>query len=38
MVPHGDQRLEVDVFDQPPGLVLVEVELRSETELVDLPD
>jgi len=38
VVPHGDQRLEVDVFDQPPGLVLVEVELRSETELVDLPD
>ncbi|MEW6223085.1 MAG: hypothetical protein AB1627_00500 [Chloroflexota bacterium] len=37
VLPHGDQRLEVDVFEEPPGLVLVEVELRSEAEPVSLP-
>ena len=37
VVPHGEQRLEVDVFEEPPGLVLVEVELRSEAEPVSLP-
>src|SRR5450759_1870211 len=30
LVPHGEQRLEIDVFEEPAGLVLVEVELRSE--------
>lgn len=37
VVPHGDQRLEIDVFDEPPGLVVVEVELRHEDEPVTLP-
>jgi CYTH domain-containing protein len=37
VVPHGDQLLEIDVFDDPPGLVVVEVELRHEDEPVDLP-
>ncbi len=38
VVPHRSQELEIDVFDDPPGLVLVEVELRSEDEVVELPD
>ena len=37
VVPHGEQRLEIDVFGQPPGLVVLEVELRDEDEPVDLP-
>ena len=37
VVGHGAQRLEIDVFEQPAGLVLVEVELRSEEEPVELP-
>jgi CYTH domain-containing protein len=37
VVPHGDQLLEIDVFDVPPGLVVVEVELRLEGEPVALP-
>lgn len=37
VVAHGDQALEIDVFDDPPGLVVVEVELRSEDEPVELP-
>lgn len=37
VIPHGRQRLEVDVFEEPAGLVLVEVELRSEAEAVNLP-
>ncbi len=37
VVPHGRQELEVDVFDEPPGLVVVEVELRDEAEVVVLP-
>lgn len=36
-VAHGAQVLEIDVFEQPAGLVLLEVELRSEDELVELP-
>lgn len=28
VVPHHDQYLEIDVFDEPAGLVVVEVELR----------
>jgi CYTH domain-containing protein len=38
VVPHGEQHLEIDVFEQPPGLVLVEVELQTEHEPVALPD
>jgi CYTH domain-containing protein len=38
VVPHGDQVLEIDVFEVPPGLVLVEVELERDDEPVDLPD
>ncbi len=37
VVPHGDQVLEIDVFEAPAGLVVVEVELRDEAETVDLP-
>ena len=37
VVPHGGQVLEIDVFDEPPGLVVVEVELRDEAEPVELP-
>ena len=37
VVEHGEQELEVDVFDAPPGLVLLEVELDSEDDLVELP-
>lgn len=38
VVPHGDQTLELDVFEEPPGLVVLEVELDSEDEPVELPD
>lgn len=37
VVPHGAQVLEIDVFDEPAGLVVVEVELATEDEPVDLP-
>lgn len=37
VVPHGDQTLEIDVFEEPAGLVLVEVELRTDDEAVELP-
>jgi CYTH domain-containing protein len=37
VVPHGEQELEIDVFEEPPGLVVVEVELASEDEPVTLP-
>lgn len=37
VVAHGDQALEIDVFESPPGLVIVEVELGHEDEPVDLP-
>lgn len=37
VVPHGPQALEIDLFESPPGLVLVEVELRAEAEAVELP-
>lgn len=37
VVPHGEQRLEIDVFEEPAGLVVLEVELRDEAEAVDLP-
>lgn len=38
VVPHGDQVIEIDVFDVPAGLVVAEVELRSEDEPVQLPE
>ena len=38
VVPHGRQKLEIDVFEEPAGLVLVEVELDSDDEVVELPD
>jgi CYTH domain-containing protein len=38
VVPHGSQVLEIDVFDRPSGLVLVEVELAHDDEAVTLPD
>lgn len=37
VVPHGVQALEIDVFESPSGLVLLEVELRSVDEPVALP-
>ena len=37
VLEHGHQTLEVDVFAAPPGLVLLEVELASEDEAVELP-
>ncbi len=37
VVPHGAQVLEIDVFESPPGLVIVEVELESDDEVVELP-
>jgi CYTH domain-containing protein len=38
VVPHGSQLLEIDVFESPPGLVVLEVELATEDEPVLLPD
>ena len=37
VAPHGGQALEIDVFEQPAELVVVEVELRDEAEPVALP-
>jgi CYTH domain-containing protein len=37
VVPHGHQELEIDVFEEPAGLVVVEVELDHEDEPVELP-
>lgn len=38
VVPHGEQKLEIDVFEEGlAGLVVVEVELRHEDEAVELP-
>jgi CYTH domain-containing protein len=37
VIGHGEQAIELDIFAAPPGLVLLEVELRSEDEVVDLP-
>lgn len=37
VVPHGAQVLEIDVFEVPPGLVLLEVELERDDEVVELP-
>jgi CYTH domain-containing protein len=38
VVPEGDRKLEIDVFEEPPGLVLLEIELGSADETVTLPD
>jgi CYTH domain-containing protein len=38
VVPHGRQVIEIDVFEIPAGLVVVEVELDDEDEAVTLPD
>ena len=37
VIEHGTQLIEVDVFTAPAGLVLLEVELESEDEAVELP-
>jgi CYTH domain-containing protein len=37
VVEHGEQTLEIDVFEEPVGLIMVEVELASEDEAVELP-
>ena len=37
VIEHGTQLIEVDVFAAPAGLVLLEVELQSEDETVELP-
>jgi adenylate cyclase len=36
-IPHGRHVLELDVFEAPPGLVLLEVELDHPDEPVDMP-
>ena len=38
VVPHGSQALEIDVFEAPSGLVMLEVELGNDDELIELPD
>jgi adenylate cyclase len=38
IVPHGAQVLEIDEFEQPAGLVLLEVELATDDEAVALPE
>ena len=35
--PYGDRVFELDVFERPPGIVLLEVELPSEDARVELP-
>jgi adenylate cyclase len=37
VIEHGAQVIELDVFAAPPGLILLEVELESEDEAVELP-
>jgi CYTH domain-containing protein len=37
VIPHGRWTLELDVFSEPPGLVLLEVELGDPDEVPDLP-
>lgn len=37
VLAHGHQTIELDVFREPPGLVLLEVELESDDEAVELP-
>ncbi len=38
VVAHGCQTLEIDVFEEPAGLTVLEVELASEDEPVQLPE
>ncbi len=38
VVPYESRALEIDVFDEPAGLVVLEVELASDEETVILPD
>jgi CYTH domain-containing protein len=35
--PFGGHELELDVFESPPGIVVLEIELGSEDEAVELP-
>jgi CYTH domain-containing protein len=37
VIPSGPWTLELDVFSEPPGLVLLEVELDDATEMPELP-
>ena len=37
VIPYGSWTLELDVFSEPPGLVLLEVELDDATEVPELP-
>ena len=37
VIPYGRWTLELDVFSDPPGLVLLEVELEDAAEVPDLP-
>jgi len=37
VIPYGNWTLELDVFSEPPGLALLEVELDDETEVPELP-
>jgi CYTH domain-containing protein len=37
VIQHGDWTLELDVFDDPPGLVLLEVELDDASAVPELP-
>jgi CYTH domain-containing protein len=37
MIPYGPWTLELDVFSEPPGLVLLEVELDDATDVPELP-
>jgi len=37
VIPHGRWTLELDVFSEPPGLVLLEVELEDPDDVPELP-
>ena len=37
LIPHGPWTLELDVFSEPPGLVLLEVELDDADQVPELP-
>ena len=37
VIPHGRWTLELDVFSEPPGLVLLEVELERAADVPELP-
>lgn len=38
VIPHGAQSLEIDAFESPAGLVLLEVELEADDERIELPE